>query len=111
VWISVPCGRIRGLNASLCEDSTVDLSFSLEYVWSVSREWLQPWPCMGTSLVVPDSVTRGQLSNPGRAPAFDPSRFIVGSKPVIHSSGNVRLRIPFRPIGHVFLEGGARTTW
>jgi hypothetical protein len=22
-----------------------------------SREWLEPWPCMGTSLVVPDSVT------------------------------------------------------
>jgi hypothetical protein len=65
----------------------------------VSREWLEPWSCMDTSPVVPDSVTRGQLSNPGRGPAFDPSRFIVGSKPVIHSSRNIRLRIPFRLVG------------
>jgi hypothetical protein len=65
----------------------------------VSREWLKPWPCLGMSLVVPDSVTRGQLLNPDRELAFDPSRFIVGSKPVIHSSGNVRLWIPFWPIG------------
>jgi hypothetical protein len=48
---------------------------------------------------VPDSVTRGQLLNPGRGPAFDPSRFIVGSEPVIHLPGNVHLRIPFRPVG------------
>jgi hypothetical protein len=60
-----------------------------------SRVWLEPWPCMGTPLVVPDSVTRGQLSNPGRGPAFDPSRFILGSEPIIHSSGNIRSRIPF----------------
>jgi hypothetical protein len=60
-----------------------------------SREWLEPWPCMGMSLVVPDSVTRGQLSNPGRGLAFDPSRFILGSKPVIHSPRNIRLWIPF----------------
>jgi hypothetical protein len=65
----------------------------------ISRECLEPRPYMGTSPVVPDSVTRGQLSNPGRGPAFDPSRFLVGSEPVIHSFGNVRLRIPFRPIG------------
>jgi hypothetical protein len=65
----------------------------------VSREWLEPWPCMGTSLVVSNSITRGQLSNPSQGPAFDPSRFIVGSKPVIHLSGNVRLRIPFWPVG------------
>jgi hypothetical protein len=65
----------------------------------VLREWLEPWPCMGMSPVVPDSVTRGQLSNPGRGPAFDPSRFIVGSEPIIHLSGNVRLLIPFWPIG------------
>jgi hypothetical protein len=64
----------------------------------VLREWLEPWSCMDTSPVVPNSVTRGQLSNPGRGPAFDPSRFIVGSEPVIHLSGNVHLRIPFRPI-------------
>jgi hypothetical protein len=64
-----------------------------------SREWLEPCPCMGTSPVVPDSVTRGQLSNPGRGPAFDPSRFILGSEPVIHSSGNIHLRIPFGPVG------------
>jgi hypothetical protein len=57
----------------------------------VSREWLEPWPCMDTSPVVPDSVTRGQLSNLDRGPAFDPSRFIVGLEPVIHSFGNVRL--------------------
>jgi hypothetical protein len=61
----------------------------------VLREWLEPWPCMDMSPVVPDSVPRGQLSNPGRGPAFDPSRFIVGSKPVKHSSRHVR----FRPIG------------
>jgi hypothetical protein len=65
----------------------------------VSREWLEPWPCVGMSPVVPDSVTRGQLSNPGRGLAFDPSRFIVGSEPIIHSSRNVCLWIPFRPIG------------
>jgi hypothetical protein len=61
----------------------------------ISREWLEPWPCMDTSLVVPDSVTQGQLSNPGRGSAFDPLRFIVGFEPVIHSSGHVR----FRPVG------------
>jgi hypothetical protein len=33
VLISVPCDRIRGLDASLHRDSSVDLSFSLEYVW------------------------------------------------------------------------------
>jgi hypothetical protein len=65
----------------------------------ISREWLEPWPCMDTSPVFPDSVTRGQLSNLGRGPAFDPSRFIVGSEPIIHSSGHVRLRIPFRLVG------------
>jgi hypothetical protein len=59
----------------------------------VSTEWLEPWPCMGMSLVVPDSVTRGQLLNPGQGPAFDPSRFIVSSEPVIHSPGNVHLRV------------------
>jgi hypothetical protein len=63
-----------------------------------SREWLEPWPCMGASLVVSDSVTRGQLSNPSRGLAFDLSRFIVGSGPVIHSPGNICLRIPFWPI-------------
>jgi hypothetical protein len=63
-----------------------------------SREWLEPWPCMGASLVVPDSITRGQLSNPGRGPAFDPSRFIVGSEPVIQSHENIRPRIPFWPV-------------
>jgi hypothetical protein len=63
-----------------------------------SREWLEPWPCMDASPVVPDSVTRGQLSSPGQGPAFDPSRFILGSEPVIHSSGNIHLQIPFRPI-------------
>jgi hypothetical protein len=62
------------------------------------REWLEPWPCMGASPVVPDSATQGQLSNPGRGPAFDPSRFILGSEPVIHSSGNIYLRIPFQPV-------------
>jgi hypothetical protein len=65
----------------------------------VLREWLEPWPCMDMSPVVPNSVTRGQLSNPGRRLAFDPSRFIVGSEPVIHSSGHVRLQILFWPIG------------
>jgi hypothetical protein len=40
-----------------------------------SRAWLEPCPCMGASLVVPDFVTRGQLSNPGQGLAFDPSRF------------------------------------
>jgi hypothetical protein len=60
----------------------------------VSREWLEPWPCMGASLVVPDSVTRGQLSNPGRGPTFDPLRFIVGPEPVIYSPRNVCLWIP-----------------
>jgi hypothetical protein len=63
-----------------------------------SREWLEPWPCTGVSLVVPDSVTRGLLSNPGRGLAFDPSRFISGSEPVTHSSRNIRPRIPFRPV-------------
>jgi hypothetical protein len=63
-----------------------------------SREWLEPWPCMGAFLVVPDSVTQGQLSNPGRGPAFDPSRFIVGSEPVIQSLGNIRPRILFWPV-------------
>jgi hypothetical protein len=98
VWISAPCDRIRGLDASPRWDSTVDLSSSLKYIWGASREWLEPWPCMGASPIVPDSVTRGQLSNPGRGPAFDPSRFIVGSEPVIHLPRNVHLRIPFRPV-------------
>jgi hypothetical protein len=98
MWISAPCDRIRGLDASLRGDSTVDLSSSLEYVWGTSREWLKPWPCMGVSPVVPDSVTRGQLLNLGRGLAFDPSRFIASSEPVIHSPGNVHLQIPFRPV-------------
>jgi hypothetical protein len=63
-----------------------------------SRAWLESWPCMGASLVVPDSVTQGQLSNPGRGPTFDPSRFISGSEPITHSSGNICPQIPFRPI-------------
>jgi hypothetical protein len=74
--------------------------------WGASRAWLEPWPCMGASLVVHDSVTRGQLSNPGRGPAFDPSRFISGSEPVTHASGNIRLRILLLPIlGASFQEG------
>jgi hypothetical protein len=32
MWISIPCDRIQGLDASLRGDSSVDLSFSLEYV-------------------------------------------------------------------------------
>jgi hypothetical protein len=99
MWISVPCNRIRGLDASIRGDPTVDLSSSLKYVWGVSREWLEPWPCVDMSPVVPDSVTRGQLSNLDRGPAFDPSRFIVGSEPVIHSSRNIRMRIPLLPVG------------
>jgi hypothetical protein len=74
----------------------------------VSREWLEPWPYMDMYSVVPDSVTQGQLSNPGRGPAFDLSRFIVGLEPVIHLSGNIRLWIPFRPVGRVFLGGELR---
>jgi hypothetical protein len=71
-----------------------------------SRAWLKTWPCMGASLVVPDSLTRGQLSNPSQGPAFDPSRFISGSEPVTHSSGNIRPRIPFQPIwGRLFRRG------
>jgi hypothetical protein len=58
-----------------------------------SREWLEPWPCMGASLVVPDSVTRGQLSNPGRGPAFDPSRFIVEISVCGSPSGPFEARI------------------
>jgi hypothetical protein len=74
--------------------------------WGASRAWLEPWPCMGASLVVPDSVTRGQLSNPGRGPTFDPSRFISGSEPVTHASGNIRLRILLLPVlGASFQEG------
>jgi hypothetical protein len=87
----------------------------------VSREWLETWPCMDTPPVVPDSITRGQLSNPGRGLAFDPSRFILGSEPVIHSFGNIRLRIPFWPVGvrlfrrrsenGVVVGGVARRLW
>jgi hypothetical protein len=32
IWISTPFGRIQGLDASLQGDSTINLSFSLEYV-------------------------------------------------------------------------------
>jgi hypothetical protein len=63
-----------------------------------SRAWLEPWPCMGVSLVVPDSATRGQLLNPGRRPAFDPSRFISGSEPVTHASGIIRPWILLLPV-------------
>jgi hypothetical protein len=71
-----------------------------------SRAWLEPWPCMGASLVVPDSATRGQLSNPSRGPAFDPSRFISGSEPVTHVSGNIHPWILLLPVlGASFQEG------
>jgi hypothetical protein len=82
---------------------TSTFSFSLEYVLGASRARLEPWPCMGASLVIPDSVTRGQLSNPGRGPAFAPLRFIPGSEPVAQASGNIRPRIPF--LGELFQEG------
>jgi hypothetical protein len=72
--------------------------FSLEYVLGVSRARLKPWPRMGASLVVPNSVTRGQLSNPGRGPAFDPSRFISGSEPITHASGNIHPWILLLPV-------------
>jgi hypothetical protein len=72
----------------------------------VSRAWLEPWPCMGASLVVPDSATRGQLSNPSRGPAFDPSRFISGLEPVTHAFGNIRLWILLLLVlGASFQEG------
>jgi hypothetical protein len=64
----------------------------------VPRESARAQALYGASLVVPNSITRGQLLNPGRGPAFNPSRFIVGSEPVIYSSRNVRLWIPFWPI-------------
>jgi hypothetical protein len=103
--ILIPYDRIRGLDASLRGDSSIDLSFSLEYVWGASRAWLEPWPCTGASLLVPDSTTRGQLSNPGRGPAFDPSRFISGSEPVTHLSRNIHPWILFLPIlGACFQE-------
>jgi hypothetical protein len=71
-----------------------------------SRVWLEPWPCMGASLVIPDSAIRGQLSNPGRGPAFDPSRFISGSELVTHVSGNIHPRILLLPVlGASFQEG------
>jgi hypothetical protein len=61
---------------------------------------------MGASLVIPDSATRGQLSNPGRGPAFDPSRFISGSEPVTHASRNIRPWILLLPVlGASFQEG------
>jgi hypothetical protein len=61
---------------------------------------------MGASLVIPDFVTRGQLSNPGRGPALDPSRFISGSEPVTHASGNIHPRILLLPVlGASFQEG------
>jgi hypothetical protein len=55
---------------------------ALNTSWSALRAWLEPWPCTGAPLVVPNSVARGQLSNPGRGPAFAPSRLIPGSGPV-----------------------------
>jgi hypothetical protein len=61
---------------------------------------------MGTSLVVLDSVTRGQLSNPGRGPAFDPSRFISGLELVTHESGNIRSRILLLPVSGVSFQEG-----
>jgi hypothetical protein len=61
---------------------TSTFSFSLEYVLGCLESAARALACMGASLVVPNSVTRGQLSNPGRGPAFDPSRFIAGSEPV-----------------------------
>jgi hypothetical protein len=76
--------------------------------WGASRAWLEPWPCMGTSLVVPDSVTREQLSNPGRGLAFDPSRFILGSEPVTHASGNIRPRIFLLPVSGASFQEGKR---
>jgi hypothetical protein len=53
---------------------------------------------MGASLVVPNSITRGQLSNPVRGPAFNPSRFILGSEPITHVSGNIHPWILLLPI-------------
>jgi hypothetical protein len=63
-----------------------------------SRVWLKPWPCLGVSLVVPDSATRGQLSNPGQGLAFNPSRFISSSEPVTHASRNIRPWILLLPV-------------
>jgi hypothetical protein len=65
------CLPLRGF---LCRPSLLASNTS----WGALRAWLELWPCTGASLVVPDSVTRGQLSNPGRGPAFIPSRFISG---------------------------------
>jgi hypothetical protein len=76
--------------------------------WGASRAWLEPWPYMGASLVISDSITRGQLSNPGRGPAFDPSRFISSSKPVTHVSGNIRSRILLLPISGASFQEGKR---
>jgi hypothetical protein len=58
----------------------------------ISRKWLEPWPCMGRPQSSLTLFTRGQLSNPSRGPAFDPSRFIAGLKPIVHSPRNVRLQ-------------------
>jgi hypothetical protein len=80
--------------------------------WGASRAWLEPWPCMGASLVIPNFVTRGQLSNPSRGPASAPSRFIPGSEPVSRVSRNIRPRILPLPIfGRAFLGGEARSAW
>jgi hypothetical protein len=49
VWISAPCDRIQGLDASLRGDSTVDLSSSLEYIWGASSPGLV-WACPQLSL-------------------------------------------------------------
>jgi hypothetical protein len=76
--------------------------------WGASRAWLEPWPCTGAPLVVPNSVARGQLSNLGRGPAFAPSRLIPGSGPVSQVFGNIRLRIPPPPVSRacLFRRGG-----
>jgi hypothetical protein len=104
VWISIPYDGIRGLSASLEGIPTSTSSHNLKYVLGASRAWLEPWPCTGASLVVSNSVARGQLSNPGRGPVSVPSRLMPGSEPVYQVSGNIRLRILPRPLGgHVFL--------
>jgi hypothetical protein len=63
---------------------------------------------MGASLVVPGSVTRGQLSNPGRGPAFDPSRFISGLEPVTHASRNIRPWILLLSVSGASFQEGKR---
>jgi hypothetical protein len=112
MWFLVSCNRIRGLDAFLRGDSSVDLSFSLEYIWGCLESVAQALALYGRIPSCPWLRYSRAAVEPWSRDSFRSLEVYIG----------VGARYPFiweypstdplpARLGRIFLGGEARSAW